>query len=226
MEAYSVKRSQVLGGPGWVDSERFDIVAKVAAGTTKEQVKVMLQNMLAERFGLVVHRETKESAIYALVVGAKGARLKEAQGTGGMKTASNGCPEMPQMMASGRVSTGTFLMMTPNGECMISKGETMGGLAGELSNRFDRPVVDQTGLKGTYDFTLRYDPSSVPGVAGRGGPKDALDAAPPPTVSLGGDGAPGIFDALQEQPGLRLEARKGPVELLAIDRVLKTPTRD
>ncbi len=104
----------------------------------------------------------------------------------------------------------------------------MEGLAAQLSNRFDRPVMDQTGLKGRYDFTLRYDPSSMPG--GRGGPKDALDPAPPGDAtnrsSSDGDIPPGIFDALQEQLGLRLEARKGPVELLVIDHVEKTPARN
>src|SRR5580700_6734077 len=78
VEAYSVKRSQVSGGPNWLDSERFDIVAKVPQGATKEQVKVMLQNLLAERFKLTLHRETKELPLYALVVGAKGPKLKDS----------------------------------------------------------------------------------------------------------------------------------------------------
>jgi uncharacterized protein (TIGR03435 family) len=259
VDAYSVKRSQVSGGPNWLDSERFDIVAKVPEGATKEQVKVMLQDLLAERFHLMLHRETKELAVYALVVGAKGPKLKDStvtdtppasdspskevgrgeaaaqaaapppplrpgRGRGGLKIASDGCPEAPPMLA-GRA--GSFTMMTPGGECMISNGQTMGGLAVRFSDRFDRPVIDQTGLKGKFDLRLRYDPSSMPG--GRGGPKDALDPAPAdgdPANSRSGDAPPSIFNALQEQLGLKLEARKEPVDLLVIDHVEKTPTEN
>ena len=252
VDAYSVKRSQVSGGPNWLDSERFDIVAKVPAGATKEQVKVMLQNLLAERFKLTLHRETKELPIYALVVGAKGPKLKDPTVTDtpppsdsqpkevgrgeagaaappplrGLKLGSDGCPETP-FMAAGRA--GNFMMMTPNGECMISKGQTMDGLAARLSNGLDRPVIDQTGLKGKYDLRLRYDPSSMSG--GRDGPKDPLDPAPaggdPATrIASGAEPPPSIFSALQEQLGLKLEAKKGPVDLLVIDHVEKTPTKN
>src|SRR4029077_13185462 len=114
----------------------------------------------------------------------------------GMKIGPDGCPEIPPMGA-GR--GGYFMMMTPNGECLIAKGATMDSLAAQLSNGFDRPVIDQTGLKGKYDLRLRYDPSSMPG--GRGGPKDALDPAPTGgdpanRMSSGGDPPPSIFDAL------------------------------
>ena len=263
VDAYSVKRYQVSGGPKWLDSEQFDIAAKVPEGATKEQVKVMLQNLLAERFKLTLHRETKELPVYALVVGAKGPKLKDstvtgtpaasdsqprqggrgATGTqaaapppplppglekGGIKIGPDGCPEAPPM-AAGRA--GNFMMMTPNGVCMISNGQTMDGLAAQLSSRFDRPVIDQTGLKGKYDLKLRYDPSSMP--EGRGGPIMMMKDGPGPGPAGGdpanriapdGDPPPTIFKALQEQLGLKLEARKGPVDLLVIDRVEKTPT--
>ncbi len=263
VDAYSVKRYRVSGGPKWLDSERFDIVAKVPAGATKEQVGVMLQNLLAERFKLTLHRETKELPMFALVVGAKGPKLKDsavadpppasdsqpkeggrgqarAQAAapppplppglekGGIKIGPDGCPETPPM-AAGRA--GNFRIMTPNGECIISNGQTMDGLALQLSNGFDRPVIDQTGLTGKYDLKLRYDPSSMPG--GRGGSIVMIKDGPGPGPS-GGDPAdriapdrdppPSIFTALQEQLGLKLEARKGPVDLLVIDRVEKTPT--
>jgi uncharacterized protein (TIGR03435 family) len=260
VEAYGVRRNQISGGPNWLDSERFDIVAKVPAGATKEQVKVMLQNLLAERFKLTLHRETKEMPMYALVAGARGPKLKDSTvldtpapsesqptdggreagapavppplpprpGTGGMKIGPDGCPETPPM-AAGRA--GNFMMMTPNGECLISNGQTMEGFAAQLSNWFDRPVIDQTGLKGRYDLRLRYDPSSMPG--GRSGPAMIKDG-PGPTPA-GGDPAnrilpdgdpPGIFSALQEQLGLKLETRKGAVDLLVIDHVEKKPTEN
>ncbi len=265
VDAYSVKRYQVSAGPKWLDSERFDIVAKVPEGATKEQVTVMLQNLLAERFKLTLHRETKELSMYALVVGAKGPKLKDSNVTdmppasdsqrkeggrgeagaqaaapppplprglekGRIKIGPDGCPEMPPMVA-GRA--GNFMMMTPNGECMISNGQTMDGLATQLSNRFDRPVIDQTGLKGKYDLKLRYDPSSLPG--GRGGPIMMIKDGPGPGPAGGdpanriapdGDPPPSIFNALQEQLGIKLESKKGPVDLLVIDHVEKTPTEN
>jgi uncharacterized protein (TIGR03435 family) len=112
---------------------------------------------------------------------------------------------------------------------MISRCVTTDGLAAQLSNGFDRPVIDQTGLNGKYDLRLRYDPSSMTG--GRVGRKDALDPAPAGgnpanRISPDGDTPPSIFNALQEQLGLKLEARKGPVDLLVIDHVQKTPTQN
>jgi uncharacterized protein (TIGR03435 family) len=264
VDAYGVKRYQVSGGPKWLDSEQFDIVAKVPEGATKQEVKVMLQNLLAERFKLTLHRESKELSVYALVVGAKGPKLKDSTvtdtppasdsqpkeggrgeagaqtsappppfppgaGKGGIKIGPDGCPETPPMAAS---RAGNFMMMTPNGECLISNGQTMDGLATQLSNRFDRPVIDQTGLKGKYDLRLRYDPASMPG--GRGGSvmiKDGpgrgpADGDPANRIAPDGDQPPSIFNALSEQLGLKLEARKGPVDLLVIDHVEKTPTEN
>jgi uncharacterized protein (TIGR03435 family) len=245
VDAYSVKGNQISGAPNWLDSERFDVVAKVRPGATDEQVKVMLQNLLAERFKLTLHRETKELPLYALVVGAKGPKLKDSNVSDtppaqadapppplppslrGMKIGPDGCPETPPMAAS---RTGNFTIMTPNGECMISNALTMDGLATQLSNRFDRPVIDQTGLKGKYALRLRYDQASMPGGRGgsamiKGGPGLGADGGDPANrTSPDGVPPPSIFIALQEQLGLKLEAKKGPVDLLVIDHVEKTPT--
>ncbi len=255
LDAYSVKRHQVLG-PKWLDSERFDIVAKVPSGVTKEQIKVMLQNLLVERFKLTLHRENRELPIYALVTGAQGPKLKASAATtdvpptsdshlsgarrgeppltpglakNGMKIGPDGCPEMPPI-AAGRA--GNFMMMTPSGECMISHGQSMDGFATQLSNRFDRPVIDETGLTGKYDLKLRYDPSSMPGE--RGGPMMTKDGTglrpggddPAIRATPSGDSPPSIFDALQEQLGLKLKPQKGPVDVLVIDHVEKTPTEN
>ncbi|MES1257748.1 MAG: TIGR03435 family protein [Acidobacteriota bacterium] len=255
VEAYGVKRYQISGAPNWLDSERFDVVAKIPAGATKEQVTGMLQNLLAERFRLTLHRETRDLPIYALVVGAKGARLKESTVAvpsasdsqpkedrrqeaapplplppglrkDGTKIGPDGCPEVSAMAGA---RAGNFMIMTPHGACMISSGQTMDGLATQLSNRFDRPVIDQTGLKGKYDWRLRYDPSDMP--EGRGGAIRMKDGPGPEPAggdppNRDGDSAPGFFNALQEQLGLRLEARKGPVYILVIDHVEKTPTEN
>jgi uncharacterized protein (TIGR03435 family) len=254
MDAYSMKRHQIAG-PDWLDAQRFDVVAKVPDGATKEQVRIMLQNLLADRFKLAVHRETKELPMYALVVGGgKGPRLKESAVAdappaanpaskdgespgpmGGLKIGADGCPETPAVMA---IRPANFQVMTPNGACMISNGQSIPGLADQLSNQFDRPVVDMTGLKGKYDIKLRFDPSSMPGLGGMGG---MMKGAPMPADGMParrGDGtgrdpnaeerepAPSIFAALQEQLGLKLEARKGSVDLLVVDHIEKTPTEN
>jgi uncharacterized protein (TIGR03435 family) len=146
-----------------------------------------------------------------------------------MKIGPDGCPETP--MAAG-LAGNFMMMMTPNGECMISKGQSLDGLAAQLSDRFDRPVIDQTGLKGKYDLRLRYDPSSMPG--GRSSPmmikdgpgRSPADSDPTNRIAPGGDAPPGIFNALQEQLGLKLEARKGIVDLLVIEHIEKTPTEN
>ena len=264
VDAYDVKFYQISGGPDWLDSQRFDILAKVPEGTTKEQERVMLQNLLADRFKLTIHRETKELPMYALTVGPKGPKLKEttvkdpppadpaapAAGRGDapppppppggrmpLKIGADGCPEMPPF-AAGR--GGNFMMMTPNGACMISNGRSMADFASQLSNQFSRPVVDQTGLTAKYDFKLRFDPSSIPRGSGGGMGGMFVFAGPPPgAMPAGGGGdagrgpaaeerepAPNIFAALQEQLGLKLEAKKGPVELLVVDHVEKTPTEN
>lgn len=239
-DAYGVKRSQILGGPKWVDTERFDIVAKVPAGATKQRVRLMLQNLLAERFKLELHRENRELPIYALVVSAKGPNLRDAAsadpsaqpfsggaGLAAMKLGRDGCPEARDRSAAGPAR---LLVMTPHGECMISSSQTMEGLAVQLSDRFDRPVIDETGLTGRYDLRLRYDPASMPGGrSGLGMTKGAGDgsgggpAGVDPANREGPDteAAPSIFGALQEQLGLKLEAKKGPVPVLMIDHVEK-----
>ena len=237
VNAYGIKHNQISGEPDWLDTQRFYIVAKVPEGATKEQVKIMLQNLLADRFKLAVHRETKEMPMYALAVAGKGPKLKETTVSdapppsdpspkdagprfadlgprrrrsgwppplGRLKMGADGCPETPPML-SGRA--GNFQVMTPFGACMIVNGQSMSGFADQLSNQFDRPVVDMTGLKGKYDFKLRFDPSSIPSTGGRG----MMKMGPPGAMPAGGRGgdvavapedrepAPSIFAAMQEQ---------------------------
>jgi uncharacterized protein (TIGR03435 family) len=257
--AYGVKRNQISGGPEWLDSERFDITAKIPEGTGKDDVKVMLQNLLADRFKAEIHRETKELPIYALIVGKSGPKLKastvpdpppapkagEGAGPGSApspppppgvfgppKRDADGCPQPPEQMAGRGVN---FMMMTPTGACLVSTGQTVTALADMLSNQLDRPVVDMTELKGKFDFKLRFDPGSTGMGRGRGGM--FVFAGPPPGGGPGGPGgaaqppeerepAPSIFSAMQDQLGLKLDPRKGPVDLLVIDHIEKTPTEN
>jgi uncharacterized protein (TIGR03435 family) len=243
MNAYDVKSFQVLG-PALLDSERFDIDATMAPGTTKEQFRVMLQNLLAERFKLTFHRETKELPMYSLVVGKNGPKMKESVVAAAPKTegdtapspaplpsqpkiGADGFPELPQL--AGRA--GIFNIMMNGRARIIAQQQTIQDLAGRLSGMLSRPVTDNTALSGKYDFTLTYSPE------GATGPMGPLPPPPPPPAGGGADGAPAgavpeaeplldIFGAVQAQLGLKLEAKKGPVELIVVDHAEKTPTEN
>jgi len=250
VNAYGVKTYQV-SGPTWMDTERFDIVAKVPRDASKDDVKLMLQNLLTERFKLTLHREKKDLPMYALVVGKNGPKMKEsppddpdAKDAAGPKDAGADDAaaqkarqaletalraggrdgEMPQLPPGG--GQGTRMMMMPGRMSMTFTKQTMAQFAESLGNQMDRPVVDQTGLTKNYDFTLEYAPES----GGRG-----LMGIPLPTPPPGDGGtpheadsqsAPSLFTALQEQMGLRLEQKKGLVDLLVVDRLEKTPTEN
>ena len=170
--AYNVRKFQISGGPVWLDSSEYDISAKSEGAATTEQTRLMLQSLLAERFKVAQHHETKELTAYSLVVGKKGAQLKEVAseglGIGLRKSQLNG------------------------------RGATIATLARVLSDRLGRPVSDQTGLKGFYDFTLTWAAEDSPDASG-----------------------PSIFTAMQEQLGLKLDLSKAPVDLLVIDRAEK-----
>ena len=244
--AYGVKSFQITG-PGWLDSERYDIIAKLPRGATKAEFMVMLQNLLAERFKLTLHREKKDLPMYALVVGKNGPKLKEsadapapkdgeAPNADGplaerqLKMGKDGFPVLPPG-AGGR---GSMAIMLVNGNArMTATKQPMAGLAEMLSGQLDLPVVDMTGLTGNYDYTLSFAPEG--GMAVKAGILAPPPAGPPP-----GEGGPGmpaasapdgeassnLFTALQEQLGLKLEQRKGPVELLVIDHLEKAPVEN
>lgn len=247
MSAYDVKDFQI-SGPAWLSTERFDIQATMPPETTKEQFRVMLQNLLAERFKMTVHRETKELPMYTMIVGKNGPKLKESApetptaptdaedtpkpppplpGPGQMKFDAEGFPILP-LPAGGR--GGNFQMMMPGRARLIATRQTMQDLAERLSSILTKPVTDATALKTKYDFTLTYSPeglSSGPMFAG-------AMPAPPPGAGGGGDfvkvpdgEAPqDLFSAIQAQLGLKLEAKKGLVELIVVDRAEKTPTEN
>jgi uncharacterized protein (TIGR03435 family) len=241
-QAYGVHDYQI-SGPDWMNSARFDIVAKVPEGAPKDQVPMMWQTLLAERFKLQIHRETKELPMYALVVGKNGPKMKESEidpnapagggpgnggpsangGTASLPPIKIGKDGMPQLPGGGR---GPMIMMNGRGR-IAAKMMSMPGLIDILARSVDRPVVDQTELKGTYDFNLDYTPDEstrMPMPAG----------IPPPPPGGGGemhgaenpDNGLTLFAALQAQLGLKLEAKRGPVELIVVDRVEKAPTEN
>src|SRR5258708_6329833 len=207
--AYRIKHFQISGGPKWIDSDFFDIAATPAGPLAKpDQFQAMLQALLAERFHLVIRRETKEMPVYALVAAKGGPKIKEALDSdpaiidpGGR--APEGAPRRPPIT---RIRRGS---LTAQGIEMLAFVDT-------LSNFLGRAVLDRTGLSGRYDVKLQWttDENQVAMFEVMGVPEGF--GAPPPDP-LG----PSLFTALQEQLGLRLETQKGPLEMLVIERVEK-----
>jgi uncharacterized protein (TIGR03435 family) len=250
MNAYDVKSFQI-NGPAWLDTERYEINATMAPNITKEQFRVMLQNLLAERFKLTLHRETKELPMYSLIVTKAGPKFKESaeapppkEGDSDSppplpvqpKMGPDGFPVLSSLPRGGR--GGMIMMMMPGRARLSGQNQSVQDLADRLSQQLTRPVVDSTGLKGKYDITLTFSTEGLPGPAGPMGP---LPMAPPGGGPGGpGPGGPGpngvfvpegeappdIFTALQSQLGLKLEPKKGPVDTIVIDHAEKTPTEN
>jgi uncharacterized protein (TIGR03435 family) len=182
--AYGVKSYQ-LTGPEWIDTDRYMIVAKAAGAVPEERILLMLQTLLAERFKLVVHHETKEMPVYALTVSRNGPKLKEATDQGATQ-------------------------IGPDGDEMVFERVSMAQLAGTVSRSLDRPVIDETGLKGLYNFRLAWVNDNRPK------PNGAIAATPDASDPAE---APSVFAALQERLGLKLEPRKAGVDVILIDHI-------
>jgi uncharacterized protein (TIGR03435 family) len=174
--AYSLNEFQLEGGPKWIHSEKFNIDAKFPPGGSRDQGTLMLQSMLADRFQLEFHRETRTLKQYDLVVAKGGPKLHESDEGDKSRGGSSQGPRQ-----------------------IKGSGQSMSTLAQMLISAVGAPVADRTGLEGKYDFALEFAP--------------LLDT-PRENETL-----PSIFAVLQEKLGLKLEATKGPVEVLVIDRV-------
>jgi uncharacterized protein (TIGR03435 family) len=225
--AYNVRDFQISAGPSWLGTDKYDIDAKEPDGLAEELSKLspdqrrekmglLVQSLLAERFGLKVSRGTKELPVYALVVAKNGPKIQQAKPG---DTYPNGIKT-----PDGRVLGHGGMMGLMPGQ-LIGQGVPLAILVQSLSQQLGRTVLDQTGLKGNYDFTLKWTPDpSMGGTGGMmvappgGGP--APDAPPPPDPN-----GPSIFTAVQEQLGLKLQSTKGPVEIIVIEHVEK-PSED
>ena len=191
--AYDVQEKQVLNGPPWLETDKFDIAAQpdIPGTFTDKQLKSMIQKLLADRFQLKFHKDSKELSAYVLTVAKTGSKLKKSEGD------PSGLPAL------------YFRQLG----ALTVRNATMSDFSHLLQAAvLDRPVVDQTGLDGRYDFLLKWTPDESQ-FAGMGikipPPTDAADAPPP------------LFTAIQEQIGLRLEAGKAPVPVLVLDHVEK-----
>jgi uncharacterized protein (TIGR03435 family) len=192
--AYHLHDYQLSGGPGWTDTERYEIVATFPATTTDEQRARMMQAMLADRFSLVIRRDSKEISGYALVAGKYGPKLHVADGS------EHG------MMLGRDQATGQ--------RTLTANSAKLADLASILADLLNRPVEDKTQLAGIFDFKMEWTPGSV----GEGLMKEAAEKQEPPAD---GQTGPSIFTALQESLGLKLETRKISVETIVIDQAEK-----
>ncbi len=220
--AYRVKDFQVVG-PDWIGSTRYDIVAKLPAGSSEDQIPEMLQQLLAERFKLVVHRDTKDHAIYALIVGKGGAKLKPAE-----VTSSNAAPAGGPGRG-GPPRGGMMVTVDGDGAHLKAPSATLASL-GELISRFsERPIVDMTGIQGRFDFDLVFSPETLRGVTGGGGGGRAMMApgggGGPAPADGASDRAGSIYDSVQRY-GLKLEARKAAMEVITVDQMEQRPTEN
>lgn len=203
-------QSYQLAAPDWMQTTRFNISAKIPDGATKDQFRSMMRSLLTERFKLQFHFEKKEVQEYDLVVAKSGLKMKES-------SAELDPDERPGRLTERKLDPEGFVLLPPGRVPMMMiyeghaterhTGEPMEQLATGLASQLSHPVTDATGLKGKYDFTLRWV---------------AEDAVP----SAGADPGPNIFRALQEQLGLKLEPKKGIVDILVVDHLEKTPTEN
>jgi uncharacterized protein (TIGR03435 family) len=232
--AYQVQPFQLTGGPGWIDSERFDVTAKAEGDVPPAQMWLMMRTLVAERFNVAVRHETREMPIYALVLarsdGRMGERLRPAGPDCLALTIPAGMPAPPPPPGGpgrggpgpagrgpgGPGGPGSPGSNDPNGPpaCptifgpgfMSARRTTMAQFARGLANQVRRVIVDRTGLTGNFDADLEFTPEFRPPA-----PPDA------PPINIPSDG-PSIFTALQEQLGLKLDSHRGPVEMVVVER--------
>ena len=252
VQAYAVKTYQIEGPP-WLDSEHYDLMAKIPEGVPVQQVPAMLQALLAERFKVVVHKETKSLPAYELTVAKGGPKLKEVdpaevaafeasrQAGRGDVAAAPPPPPPPPGSAGGRAGVGSMRLgsfstsFSTSGARTVRGKLTMAQLVNMLSNQLTRPVLDQTELKGTYEIEFSYmaDESDPTLALLRASMPQSGGAAGSAGASGGGAAAADldapiatIFQALQQTLGLRLEAKKSNIEVVVVDSANKAPTEN
>lgn len=217
--AYGLKYpEQLVGAPGWLASDKFDVDVKMDSSVMDELDKMspddrlaarhqMTQALLADRFKLVIHHETRELQVYTLTIAKSGLKMKEAKAG---DTYPNG---FKGIGGSGGAGV-TLFQMGPSGVMITSQGTPLSGLIGTISREVGRIVVDKTGLTGNYDYVLQYTPEGFRPRTDLNEPPSGSGMVLPPDF-----GAISIFTAVQEQLGLKLESVKAPIDVIVIDHM-------
>ena len=215
--AYGVQDYQVLGAPNWANADRYDIEAKLSGSVTDALQKLtpperalirqqMLQALLADRFKLTIQRVTKQLPVFTLLIGKGGSKLNEAKPDDAYPNGSHGADSVSD---AGQITIGG----NPTRQTMTGHAVPIARLAYMLTRGLERPVLDETGLTGNYDFTITFSPDQSQSPQTGGG---AIGSAP--TVALD-SAAPSLSTAVEEQLGLKLQSGKGPVEIIVVDHV-------
>jgi uncharacterized protein (TIGR03435 family) len=217
--AYQMPPFRMSGGPDWIESDRFDVAAKAEGNPPQEQIRLMLQRLLAERFALRVHNETRQQPVFELIVARRdrrlGPQLRRTQADcAGVPVEAPGSPLPAGTPRCGYIGPEPGAVMSSGHVSMAFRGITMEGFARFLVGAVRRVVSDRTGLNGyfdgEFDSTIEFPPPPPPP-----GVPDPFDRQNFPT----------IFTVLQEQLGLKLDSKRGPVDVLVIDRA-ERPTPD
>ncbi len=209
--AYQVQPRELMGAPDWITAERFDITATADPNASIEQMRIMLGRLLEDRFKVKLHKETRDLPLYALTLARRDGQLGPKIHESTVDCGANG--RQPLSATAQDPAT-----QDPSRRCQIvplfnfgrfqGRGLHMQNIASALNNVVDRTIVDKTGLTGAYEFELSWAPDSL----------QATTAGPTAAPKADVDG-PALFTALQEQLGLKLEAQRGPLEVLVLDHV-------
>ena len=206
--AYGVDPEKVIGGPTWLEMDRFDVVAKLPAGSTRDSQKEMLQGLLADRFGLVVHNDTKPLVAYALTA-SKHPQIKESDGSGekGCKFDFQGRQNNgPQAAPSEGPQPIPTILYTCHNMTMAAFAQDMHD--GIVSNFIQNiPIVDRTGLTGSYDFSFKF---TQRGATNSANPADYVS----------------VFDALEKQLGMKLDRTTTPLPVIVVDNANQKPSEN
>jgi uncharacterized protein (TIGR03435 family) len=222
--AYRVKSYQV-SGPDWIMSTMYDINGKLPAGGTPSQIPEMLKSLLAERFQLKLHHEQKDLPVYALIMGKGPLKLKEVEPAAARKSndAINVAAEGSSSGVSVDLGNGSWYTFADNK--FEAHKVTMEQLATSLERYLDRPVLNFTDLKATYDVTLKLTQEDYLAMLVQAAVKSGVTLPPEAMRLMEGNSAASLSDAF-ETVGLKMVARKAPLDLLVVDQISKTPAID
>jgi uncharacterized protein (TIGR03435 family) len=217
--AYRVRNFQIVGGPGWIETDRFDVEARAEEGSIRPSsgfpdpnvpgpMETRIQSLLEDRFQLKAHRETRELPVYELTAAKGGSKMKLSDDQTVVQRKPGDPP--PPLPRGGGLPRGALRAGRGN---MEANAIPFANFVSALSGMIGRTIVDKTGLTGFYDIKLQWSPDSAPAA-------NAAAPAAPETQPVDSNG-PSIFTALQEQLGLKLESAKGPVAVIVIDSIEK-----
>src|SRR5579862_6124396 len=213
-----------ISAPDWIASARFDINATIPAGVSPSQIPEMLQALLADRFGLKQHREKRDIPVYALVVGRPPLKLKENSDT------DDGQADPKGVLNASGTGSGNGVGVNPGHGSSYTFGSnrfdahklTMEQFTGNIERFADREVIDMTGLRGRYDFAFDVTPEDYTAMMVRAALAAGV-AMPPAALQILDKSSPAALGDALQQVGLKLDSRKAPLDVLAIDDVQKTP---